>query len=108
MADEESATEMGRNQVQLADILNTAHSLVSMLNSRLSSSGNVRPVRQGNTSQSPEGPGAQTESPQQTGQVVMIPQRSGFGQSVHQEMARSFPGLFHKEAKGKRRFAPYA
>lgn len=59
-----------------------------MSNSRLSSSGNVRPVRQGNTSQSPEGPGAQSESPQQTGQVVTRPQRSGFGQSVHQEMVR--------------------
>lgn len=74
--------------MQLADILNTAHSLVSMLNSRLSSPGNVRPVTQGNTSQPAEGQRGQSQTSQLSGPQVSCPQRNGSGVSVRQEMAR--------------------
>ncbi|XP_047231512.1 uncharacterized protein LOC124874269 isoform X2 [Girardinichthys multiradiatus] len=93
MTDQESTV-----QSQLADILNR----------RLSSPGTVRPVRQENARQSVEGQTTQMGTASQSGQLIRCPQGSGSGQSVHQEMARSFPGLFRREAKGKRRFAPDA
>ncbi|XP_047231514.1 uncharacterized protein LOC124874269 isoform X4 [Girardinichthys multiradiatus] len=95
MTDQESTVQ---SQVQLADILNR----------RLSSPGTVRPVRQENARQSVEGQTTQMGTASQSGQLIRCPQGSGSGQSVHQEMARSFPGLFRREAKGKRRFAPDA
>ncbi|XP_030578768.1 uncharacterized protein LOC115775375 isoform X2 [Archocentrus centrarchus] len=69
---------------------------------------NVRPVRQGNTGEAAVGQAVQsvtTVRPQQA--LQQRAQLSGPGLSVKQEMARSFPGFFKKEARGKRRFAPY-
>ncbi|XP_076829285.1 uncharacterized protein LOC143475336 isoform X4 [Brachyhypopomus gauderio] len=93
MADASSGSS---NQVPLADIISTAQNLVTILSNSLSSAGNVRPARQGRADPGC-GQGAQTEKAQS----------SHRSQSVQQEMARSFPGFFRKEVRGKRRFAPY-
>ncbi|XP_036066776.1 uncharacterized protein LOC112141317 [Oryzias melastigma] len=86
-------------QSELADIVSTAHNLVSLLRSRL---------RQGNPVEPAEGQGAQGETSRQIEPVGHGPRGISPGQSIHQEMARSLPGLFRREGKGKRRFAPYA
>ncbi|XP_030581984.1 uncharacterized protein LOC115778096 [Archocentrus centrarchus] len=94
------------SQVQLREIINTAQNLVLMLSNSVPP--NVRPVRQGNTGEAAVGQAVQsvtTVRPQQA--LQQRAQLSGPGLSVKQEMARSFPGFFKKEARGKRRFAPY-
>ncbi|XP_041964759.1 uncharacterized protein LOC121723270 isoform X2 [Alosa sapidissima] len=68
---------------QLNNIMTTAQNLLTLLSR----------VRQG------EG---QSQPPVQ-GQRQAVPRPS-----VQQEMARSFPGLFRKEVRGKKRFTPYA
>ncbi|XP_026083507.1 uncharacterized protein LOC113059315 isoform X1 [Carassius auratus] len=94
----EAANLGSASQGQLTDILSTAQNLVLLL--RNSALANVMPVSQGSTGEAAVGQGAQSVP-------TVRPQRNDSGQSVKQEMARSFPGFFRKEARGKKRFAPY-
>ncbi|XP_057204612.1 uncharacterized protein LOC130563200 isoform X2 [Triplophysa rosa] len=101
------------SQAPLGDILSTAQNLVSMLTDTLSSPGNVRPLRQGRPNSAELGVGQQKEGDQSSfsGQSAQQERRSKsnchHGHSVQQEMARSFPGFFRKEVRGKKRFGPY-
>ncbi|KAI7790750.1 putative G2/M phase-specific E3 ubiquitin-protein ligase-like, partial [Triplophysa rosa] len=74
---------------------------------------NVRPLRQGRPNSAELGVGQQKEGDQSSfsGQSSQQERRSKsnchHGHSVQQEMARSFPGFFRKEVRGKKRFGPY-
>ncbi|XP_051794334.1 uncharacterized protein LOC110972585 isoform X2 [Acanthochromis polyacanthus] len=92
------------SQVQLRDIINTAQNLVLMLTNSVPA--NVRPGEQGTSGEAAVGQGVQSvRQPQQAAQQLTRSQNTGL--SVKQEMVRSFPGFFQKEARGKRRFTPF-
>ncbi|XP_048088750.1 uncharacterized protein LOC125287231 [Alosa alosa] len=76
---------------QLNNIMTTAQNLLTLLSRVRQGEGQSQPPVQG-----------QSQPPVQ-GQRQAVPRPS-----VQQEMARSFPGLFRKEVRGKKRFTPYA
>ncbi|XP_056599036.1 uncharacterized protein LOC130417481 [Triplophysa dalaica] len=89
MADQQPSTHTS-SQVPLGDILHTAQNLVSMLSNTLS----VGQPKVGNQSN------ISVQSAEERRSKSNV-------QSVQQEMARSFPGFFRKEVRGKKRFGPY-
>lgn len=77
------------HQVPLSDILSTAQNLVSMLSDTLTSPGNVRPLRQGNSAE--HGVGQHGDQSSSSGQSAQQERRSKSNcqkQSVQQEIAR--------------------